>query len=258
MSKSRTGANISAEDIMASNPDLLGQVGQALGQVGQAPPQSTAEPMQESAPAPMSTEQAISNFYGSGDRITQPDIGYYDQFLLPGDTGRAPVPAQEGPATSPPPASSPTPGGSGLTNAGYPASMPPDVVEAITRLNTGGIGGRKNMLERRRAQEVINNFMADPSSAAPAAPVNLAGMNLSTSMPAPASQPPATTSSAGGGLFTRPATTSSAGGGLFTRPATTSSAGGGLFTRPAVMPSRGPMVPIFDFEDLERRGLFRR
>lgn len=189
MSKSSTGTNPTVEDMMGTT-----------------------------------TEQAISNFYGSGDRITQPDIGYYDQFLLPGDTGRAPVPAQEGPATSPPPASSPMPGGSDLTNAGYPASMPPNVVEAITRLNTGGIGGRKNMLERRRAQEVINNFVADPSSAAPAAPVNLAGMNLSTSMPTPASQPPAMTPSPGAGFL----------------------------ARPAVMPARGPMVPIFDFEDMER------
>ena len=83
MSKSTNGANITAEDILRMNPDLLGQV-------GQAPPQSIPEPMPE--PASMTTDQAIANFYGSGDRITQPDMAYYDEFPLPGDTGRAPAP----------------------------------------------------------------------------------------------------------------------------------------------------------------------
>ena len=77
MSKSSTGANISVEDIIRMNPDLLGQV-------GQAPPQSIPESMPEPGLAPMTADEAIANFYGSGDRITQPDMAYYDQFSLPG------------------------------------------------------------------------------------------------------------------------------------------------------------------------------
>nr|BAR19649.1 hypothetical protein [uncultured Mediterranean phage uvMED] len=216
MSKSSTGANISAEDIIRMNPDLLGQV-------GQAPPQSIPEPMPE--PATMTTDQAIANFYGSGDRITQPDMGYYDQFPLPGDTGRAPAPGSAQMADM----SAPQPMANGAAADAMPAfqpmQTPAEVMAAMARLSRGGRGGRKNLRTRRRAQEVVDRFEEDPASFAPPAPVNLAGMNMSTQLPTTAFQPQMMASA----------------------PVPPPMA------RAAVMPSRGPMVPIFDFdfEDME-------
>ena len=177
MSKSTNGANITAEDILRMNPDLLGQV-------GQAPPQSIPEPMPEPGPAPMTTDQAIANFYGSGDRITQPDMAYYDEFPLPGDTGRAPV-AESSPM---PVMSGPQPGtgaaGSGMAAPFVqPMQMPAEVMAAMATLSRSGRGGRKNARTRRKAREVIDRFEEDPASFAPPPPVNLAGMNLSAQMP---------------------------------------------------------------------------
>ncbi|BAQ89903.1 hypothetical protein [uncultured Mediterranean phage uvMED] len=229
MSKSSTGANISAEDIIRMNPDLLGQV-------GQAPPQSIPEPMPE--PATMTTDQAIANFYGSGDRITQPDMAYYDQFPLPGDTGRAPVTgsAQMTDIAAPQPMANS--GAAGAMPAFQPMQTPAEVMAAMARLSRGGRGGRKNLMERRRAQEVVDRFEEDPASFAPPAPVNLAGMNISTPMPTTAFQPQM----------------------MAQAPSPMPSPIAAPMERPAVMPSRGPMVPIFDFdfEDMERGMRFGR
>jgi hypothetical protein len=87
-------------------------------------------------------------------------------------------------------------------------------------------------MERRRAQEVVDRFEEDPASFAPPAPVNLAGMNMSTQLPTTAFQPQIMASAP------------------VPPPMAQSS----------VMPSRGPMVPIFDFdfEDMERSMRFGR
>ena len=220
MSKSSTGANISAADIIRMNPDLLGQV-------GQPPPQSIPESTPVPGPTPMTTDEAITNFYGSGDRITQPDMAYFDQFPLPGDTGRAP--AAE--SSQMPVMSGPQPG-AGAAAGGMaapfvqPMQAPAEVMSAMARLMRGGRGGRKNQLERRQAQELVDRFEQDPASFAPPAPVNLAGINLSPQMPTTAFQPQMLT------------------------PAP--------MAQSSVMPSRGPMVPIFDFEDMERGMRFGR
>jgi hypothetical protein len=91
-------------------------------------------------------------------------------------------------------------------------------------------------MERRRAREVVDRFEEDPASFAPPAPVNLAGMNISTPMPTTAFQP------------------------QMMMPAPMPSPIAAPMERPAVMPSRGPMVPIFDFdfEDMERGMRFGR
>ena len=83
-------------------------------------------------------------------------------------------------------------------------------------------------MERRRAREVVDRFEEDPASFAPPAPVNLAGMNIRTPMPTTAFQP------------------------QMMMPAP--------MAQPSAMPSRGPMVPIFDFdfEDMERGMRFGR
>ena len=241
MSKSSTGANISAEDIIRMNPDLLGQV-------GQAPPQSIPEPMP--GPAPMTTDQAIANFYGSGDRITQPDMAYYDQFPLPGDTGRAPAPgsAQMADVSAPQPMANG--GAAGAMPAFQPMQTPAEVMAAMARLSRGGRGGRKNQMERRSAREVIDRFEEDPASFAPPAPVNLAGMNISTPMPTTAFQPQmmAQAPSPMPSPIVAP------------MPAPMPAPIAAPMERPAVMPSRGPMVPIFDFdfEDMERGMRFGR
>ena len=43
--------------------------------------------------APASGLSPVEQFYGSSDRITQPDAGYYDEFPLPGSAPAAPAPA---------------------------------------------------------------------------------------------------------------------------------------------------------------------
>ena len=201
MSKSTNGANITAEDILRMNPDLLGQV-------GQAPPQSIPEPMPE--PASMTTDQAIANFYGSGDRITQPDMAYYDEFPLPGDTGRAPAPELPQQSSQ---AGYVSAAGSSAMPAFQQMQTPAEVLAAMARLSRGGVGGRKNLMERRQARELVDRFETNPSSFAPPSPINLAGVNLS---------------------------------------------GQGPMAQPAVMQGRGPMVPIFDLEEMERGMRFGR
>jgi hypothetical protein len=237
MSKSSTGANISAEDIIRMNPDLLGQV-------GQAPPQSIPEPMPE--PATMTTDEAIANFYGSGDRITQPDMAYYDQFPLPGDTGRAPAPGSAQMTDMAAPQTMANSGAAGAMPSFQPMQTPAEVIAAMARLSGGGRGGRKNQMERRSAREVIDRFEEDPASFAPPAPVNLAGMNISTPMPTTAFQPQMMAQAPS----PMPAPI------VAPMPAPIAAP----MERPAVMPSRGPMVPIFDFdfEDMERGMRFGR
>ena len=254
MSKSSTGANISAADIIRMNPDLLGQV-------GQAPPQSIPESTPVPGPAPMTTDEAITNFYGSGDRITQPDMAYYDQFPLPGDTGRAPAAeSSQMPVMSGPQTGAGTAVGAMAAPFAQPMQTPAEVIAAIARLSRGGRGGRKNQLERRQAQEVVDRFEEDPASFAPPAPVNLAGMNLSAQMPTTAFQPqmimpeptPAPMSTFMPSQM--PAQTPSAISAPMPAPMPVMDA---MAARRTIQPA-GPMVPIFDFEDMERGMRFGR
>lgn len=218
--------------------------------MGQAPPQSIPESTPVPGPAPMTTDEAITNFYGSGDRITQPDMAYFDQFPLPGDAGRAPAPTS--PGSTPPPSTTPGPvmgGGGGDVSTAASVSMPQQVMQAMLRLSTGGRGGRKNQLERRQAQEVIDRFEEDPASFAPPAPVNLAGMNLSAQMPAPMSaQIPAPMSVPMQTAMPTPMATP------MPAPMPVMDA---MAARRTMQPA-GPMVPIFDFEDMERGMRFGR
>jgi len=100
------GTNISIEDLLANNPDLMEQV-------ANTPAAQTSAPVEQSAPIPFyGSGNEISqpdqtyfdsfspseNFYGSGTEITQPDADYYGQFPLPGQ-----APAQtQAPRTSTP------------------------------------------------------------------------------------------------------------------------------------------------------------
>lgn len=63
--------------------------------------EEVAIPVGMAAPQQIQSEpglSAIEQFYGSADRITQPDAGYYDEFPLPGQAAQAPTP---GPAPAP-------------------------------------------------------------------------------------------------------------------------------------------------------------
>jgi hypothetical protein len=63
--------------------------------------EDAAIPVGMAAPQQIQSEpglSAIEQFYGSADRITQPDAGYYDEFPLPGQAAQAPTP---GPAPAP-------------------------------------------------------------------------------------------------------------------------------------------------------------
>ena len=101
------GTNISIEDLLANNPDLMEQV-------ANTPAAQTSAPVEQSAPIPFyGSGNEISqpdqtyfdsfspseNFYGSGTEITQPDADYYGQFPLP---GQAPAQTQAPRPTSTP------------------------------------------------------------------------------------------------------------------------------------------------------------
>ena len=100
------GTNISLDNLLAMNPELIEQL-------ATEPAAVEAAPVEQAAPTPFyGSGNEISqpdqtyfdsfspgeNFYGSGNEITQPDMGYYDQFPLPGQ-----APAQtQAPRTSTP------------------------------------------------------------------------------------------------------------------------------------------------------------
>ena len=101
------GTNISLDNLLAMNPELIEQL-------ATEPAAVEAAPVEQAAPTPFyGTGNEISqpdqtyfdtfaspteNFYGSGTEITQPDMDYYSQFPLPGQ-----APAQtQAPRTSTP------------------------------------------------------------------------------------------------------------------------------------------------------------
>jgi hypothetical protein len=92
------GTNISLDNLLAMNPEILEEM-------ATEPAAQSAAPVEQAEPIPFyGSGNEISqpdqtyfdsfspseNFYGSGDEITQPDSAYYSQFPLPGQSA-APV-----------------------------------------------------------------------------------------------------------------------------------------------------------------------
>ena len=81
------GASIGFQELLRMNPELLERMLQgslpAAAQPGQ-PGQPGQEQQAEPAVISTTTPDAIQSFYGSGDRIVQPDQSNYQEFALPG------------------------------------------------------------------------------------------------------------------------------------------------------------------------------
>ena len=98
------GTNISLDNLLAMNPELIEQLATEPAAQSTAPVEAPT-PFYGSGNEISQPDQTYfdsfspgENFYGSGNEITQPDMGYYDQFPLPGQ-----APAQtQAPRTSTP------------------------------------------------------------------------------------------------------------------------------------------------------------
>lgn len=157
------GSRLTLEDLMRINPDLA-NVG-----AGTAPPAATEEP----AMIRTTTPEAIESFYGSGDRIVQPDQSYYQDFALPGVQMERPDP--DAPVTSAPVATQPadtSSQGSGIpifdagiggeSGAYIPsgAYVPDGLAEAYEIANRQSVSQRR----RRSAQDTIDAYQANRRS----------------------------------------------------------------------------------------------
>jgi hypothetical protein len=154
------GRRLTLEDLMSINPDLA-NVG-----AGTAPPAATEEP----ATIRTTTPEAIESFYGSGDRIVQPDQSYYQDFALPGVQMERPNP--DAPVTSDPVATQPADTSSqdsgfdagigGESGAYIPSNgyVPDGLAEAYE------IANRQSVSQRRRssAQDMIAAYQANRRS----------------------------------------------------------------------------------------------
>jgi hypothetical protein len=155
------GSRLTFEDLMRINPDLA-NVG-----AGTAPPAATEEP----AMIRTTTPEAIESFYGSGDRIVQPDQSYYQDFALPGVQMERPNP--DAPVTSDPGATQPADNqGSGIpifdagvggeSGAYIPSNgyVPDGLAEAYEIANRQSVSQRR----RRSAQDMIDAYQANRRS----------------------------------------------------------------------------------------------
>lgn len=154
------GRRLTLEDLMSINPDLA-NVG-----AGTAPPAATEEP----ATIRTTTPEAIESFYGSGDRIVQPDQSYYQDFALPGVQMERPNP--DAPVTSDPVATQPADTSSqdsgfdagigGESGAYIPSNgyVPDGLAEAYEIANRQSVSQRR----RRSAQDMIAAYQANRRS----------------------------------------------------------------------------------------------
>ncbi len=90
------GASIGFQELLRMNPELLEQMLQGSMPAAAQPGQPGQEQQQaEPAVIRTTTPDAIQSFYGSGDRIVQPDQSYYQDFALPGVQMEMPDPGAE-------------------------------------------------------------------------------------------------------------------------------------------------------------------
>ena len=86
-------SSIGFEELLRTNPEILERMMQ--GGMPAAAQQGQQEQQGPVMVRDMTTPQAVESFYGSGDRITQPDQSYYQEFALPGVQMDRPETAEE-------------------------------------------------------------------------------------------------------------------------------------------------------------------
>ena len=86
-------SSIGFEELLRTNPEILERMLQ--GGMPAAAQQGQQEQQGPVMVRDMTTPQAVESFYGSGDRIVQPDQSYYQDFALPGVQMDRPETAEE-------------------------------------------------------------------------------------------------------------------------------------------------------------------
>ena len=86
-------SSIGFQELLRTNPEILERIMQ--GGMFAASQQGQQEQQGPVMVRDMTTPQAVESFYGSSDRIVQPDQSYYQEFALPGVQMDRPETAEE-------------------------------------------------------------------------------------------------------------------------------------------------------------------